>query len=334
MIQSFFGPRLCPDQQVNVEHIFPGFARDWPRFDLAQTDLAQCKNTERLEERSGNVLDRESDGGLVSARRRFGIAPKQEKAGEVPAIVLERALQDLAAIFRRGLAAGDGSGVSQLVFDDVFHASGGIVKRLCRDMPMYAKECTAQLKRHRVRQHPAHLCEPDSRRGNEVVLDPQTEFALHEHFVLQQQVKMLAHRAGKCVFDRDDRGLDSVLLQQVEDVPRLWASHDRSRRQQFACRGMTERPPFALYRNLHFSEKNSCSGSQPCVSLLHPNIRELSKFTFPGVLKMLWTLFVILLVLWLIGVISSYTMGGFIHILLVLAVIALIFQLLSGRRVV
>ena len=40
---------------------------------------------------------------------------------------------------------------------------------------------------------------------------------------------------------------------------------------------------------------------------------------------MLWTIFVILLVLWLLGVVSSYTMGGFIHILLVLAVIALIF---------
>ena len=47
---------------------------------------------------------------------------------------------------------------------------------------------------------------------------------------------------------------------------------------------------------------------------------------------MLWTLFVILLVLWLLGVVTSYTLGGFIHILLVLAVIALIFQLLSGRR--
>ena len=47
---------------------------------------------------------------------------------------------------------------------------------------------------------------------------------------------------------------------------------------------------------------------------------------------MLWTLFVILLVLWLIGVVSSYTLGGFIHILLVLAIIALIFQLISGRR--
>ena len=47
---------------------------------------------------------------------------------------------------------------------------------------------------------------------------------------------------------------------------------------------------------------------------------------------MLWTLFVVLLILWLIGVIGSYTFGGFIHILLVLAIIALVFQLLSGRR--
>jgi len=49
---------------------------------------------------------------------------------------------------------------------------------------------------------------------------------------------------------------------------------------------------------------------------------------------MLWTIFVILLVLWLVGLVTSYTLGGFIHILLVLAVIALIFQLISGRRTV
>jgi hypothetical protein len=47
---------------------------------------------------------------------------------------------------------------------------------------------------------------------------------------------------------------------------------------------------------------------------------------------MLWTLFVVLLVLWLLGMVSSYTMGGFIHILLVLAVVALVFQLITGRR--
>ena len=49
---------------------------------------------------------------------------------------------------------------------------------------------------------------------------------------------------------------------------------------------------------------------------------------------MLWTIFVILIVMWLLGMVSAYTMGGFIHILLVLAVVAVAVQLLSGRRVV
>ena len=47
---------------------------------------------------------------------------------------------------------------------------------------------------------------------------------------------------------------------------------------------------------------------------------------------MLWTIFVILLILWLIGVVSSYTLGGFIHLLLILAVVALIVQLISRRQ--
>ncbi len=47
---------------------------------------------------------------------------------------------------------------------------------------------------------------------------------------------------------------------------------------------------------------------------------------------MLWTIFVILLLLWLLGLVSSYTLGGFIHLLLVAAVIVLILRLLSGRR--
>jgi len=47
---------------------------------------------------------------------------------------------------------------------------------------------------------------------------------------------------------------------------------------------------------------------------------------------MLWTIFVILLVMWLLGLVSGYAMGGFVHILLVLAVVALVFQLLTGRR--
>ena len=48
---------------------------------------------------------------------------------------------------------------------------------------------------------------------------------------------------------------------------------------------------------------------------------------------MLWTIFVILLVLWLLGLVSGYALGGFIHILLVIAVVVLIINLVSGRKV-
>jgi hypothetical protein len=47
---------------------------------------------------------------------------------------------------------------------------------------------------------------------------------------------------------------------------------------------------------------------------------------------MLWTITVILVILWLLGLVSGYALGGWIHILLVLAIIVLIFNLLSGRR--
>lgn len=47
---------------------------------------------------------------------------------------------------------------------------------------------------------------------------------------------------------------------------------------------------------------------------------------------MLWTIFVILLVLWLLGMVSSYTIGGFIHILLVIALVVLLLNIIGGRR--
>jgi len=47
---------------------------------------------------------------------------------------------------------------------------------------------------------------------------------------------------------------------------------------------------------------------------------------------MLWTIAVVLIVLWLLGLVSSYTMGGFIHILLVVAVIVILLNVIGGRR--
>jgi len=47
---------------------------------------------------------------------------------------------------------------------------------------------------------------------------------------------------------------------------------------------------------------------------------------------MLWTIAVVLIVLWLLGLVSSYTLGGFIHILLVLAIVVILINVIQGRR--
>jgi hypothetical protein len=53
-----------------------------------------------------------------------------------------------------------------------------------------------------------------------------------------------------------------------------------------------------------------------------------------GETKMLWTIFVILLVLWALGMVTAYTMGGLIHLLLVVALVVMIFRLMQGRSAV
>ena len=49
---------------------------------------------------------------------------------------------------------------------------------------------------------------------------------------------------------------------------------------------------------------------------------------------MLWTIFVVLVLLWLAGMVSAYTIGGFLHILLVAAIVVVLIQVIQGRRVV
>lgn len=51
-------------------------------------------------------------------------------------------------------------------------------------------------------------------------------------------------------------------------------------------------------------------------------------------MDLLWTLAVILLILWLLGLVTSFTVGGFIHILLVLAIIVILIRVIQGRRAI
>lgn len=47
---------------------------------------------------------------------------------------------------------------------------------------------------------------------------------------------------------------------------------------------------------------------------------------------MIWTIFVILVILWLLGLVSGYTIGGFIHVLLVIAIVVVLIRIISGRK--
>lgn len=61
--------------------------------------------------------------------------------------------------------------------------------------------------------------------------------------------------------------------------------------------------------------------------------RGLPCFLFSHQIPMLWTIAVVLIVLWVLGVVTSYTLGGFIHVLLVFAVIMILIRLIRGERV-
>lgn len=71
------------------------------------------------------------------------------------------------------------------------------------------------------------------------------------------------------------------------------------------------------------------SPSLPSVSCLHSPRK--SSFWRK---QLLWTIFAVLVILWLLGLVSSYTLGGFIHLLLLFALVILVLQLISGRRAV
>ena len=61
---------------------------------------------------------------------------------------------------------------------------------------------------------------------------------------------------------------------------------------------------------------------------------RLHSHTAKGTKKMLWTICIILLVLWALGMATSYTAGGLIHILLVVALVVVVFRLIQGRSVI
>ena len=66
--------------------------------------------------------------------------------------------------------------------------------------------------------------------------------------------------------------------------------------------------------------------------LVDRSVARILTFIFPEGISMLWTLFMVLVILWLLGVATSYTAGGLIHLLLVVAVVVMLIRVIQGRR--
>ena len=106
----------------------------------------------------------------------------------------------------------------------------------------------------------------------------------------------------------------------LPEIPRPLVANQRLDASRGGARGGT------VYASLH-SGRGRCVGTPTDVSQHrspHPAEEK----------AMLYTIAAVLLILWLLGLVSGYTIGAFIHVLLVIAVVLLLVQLLSGRRVV
>jgi len=66
--------------------------------------------------------------------------------------------------------------------------------------------------------------------------------------------------------------------------------------------------------------------------LVDDSVARILTFISPEGISMLWTLFMVLVILWLLGVATSYTAGGLIHLLLVVAVVVMLIRVIQGRR--
>src|ERR1700751_3251520 len=162
MTQSVAGGLIVAAQKINVENALPRAPTPRPRLDLAQADISQRKQAERLEKCPGQVSHLKGDRGLIGPAWNQAVifrtsrlaAPlacalsNQKKAGEIALVVFDARLQDFPAIFAGRLAAGDPCRIVQLVGHDVLHAAGRVVERYRLDLAMAAEEIAALVERY------------------------------------------------------------------------------------------------------------------------------------------------------------------------------------------
>jgi hypothetical protein len=115
-----------------------------------------------------------------------------------------------------------------------------------------AKKIAALIERNRMRQSASEIVFFHATTGDQVMNDPQAEFALNENVPRKQQVGVFSNGSGKCIFDRNDYGGDFARLQLIKNFDRARAWHHGTIRHHSSRGLVAERPEFPLNGNFHF----------------------------------------------------------------------------------
>src|SRR6266849_679863 len=151
MPQSIARVLIVAAQQIHKEHVFPRTPTHGPRLDLAQTDIAEGKDAERLEQYPRSVLHAERQRsliGMVVAYRQRLSPLDQKEAGEVFLVILNSGLQDLSRVHFRGSAAGNGRRIAQAFCNHMLHASRRVVEGHGLQSPILRKQVAALIERY------------------------------------------------------------------------------------------------------------------------------------------------------------------------------------------
>ena len=223
---------------------------------------------------------------------------------------------------------------------------------------MLQKKVATLAKRDGVREHAAYLGKLRAGSGDERMVDTKCRFAHDGHVVFQQKVVVIGDCPVQAVFNRQHGSIYPLLHKLFKDLGRECARHQCLHTEQsidgkmavgarlpLDCDTHAKALPLLfetqVRKRLEHSKRHNFARAVATTEvypatmfmwLQGPNQRPRPQRQGIWRTTMLWTITVILIVLWALGLVGGYTLGGWIHILIVLAIISLIFNLLAGRR--
>src|SRR5271166_6039186 len=140
MSQRVAGGFVIAPQDVDEENILPGMAAHGPRFDLAEVDIAQGEDAERLEENARQILQGKANGRFVGSPTYLPQLADLQEASVVLLVILNAGQQYASTVLLRGLRRRNRSGVVQFLGNDVAHAPRRVVERHRLDLRTQAEE--------------------------------------------------------------------------------------------------------------------------------------------------------------------------------------------------